>query len=233
MNRRVLSLVGALATLASSAPAFAQGGRGAGRAGGEAPRIGGMARPRATNGARIPGAARVPRSRAGRGDGAPGARPDRRSGSPRAQRHRDRNGDGRPDRHRHHRPRVWWPFFGGLGLSPYGYRSPFYDPFYSGFYDYGALERDAEVDKNVTVRVKPENARVLVNGLLYSGRGKTSFDLPVGQWTVELSAPGYRTEVIALNVEQGVRYRIERKLEKDATQDPRGKTLKVEELPPR
>jgi hypothetical protein len=193
-----------------------------------------MAQPRAGGGARNPvGAARSPRDRSGRGEGAPRARPDQSSDSPRTQRHRDRDGDGRPDRHHHHRPRVWWPFFGGLGHSPFGYRSPFYDPFYSGFYNYGPMDRDSDGDKNVTVRVKPENARVSVNGLLYSGRGKTSFDLPVGQWTVEISAPGYRTEIISLNVEQGVRYRIERKLEKDPTQDPRGRPLKIEELPNR
>jgi hypothetical protein len=162
----------------------------------------------------------------------PGARHERRE-LPRAQRHRDRDGDGRPDRH-HHRPRVWWPyFFGGLGYSSFGYRSPFYDPFYSGFYQPDRLDRDSEAGHNVTVRVKPEHARVVVNGLLYSSKGKTSFDLPMGQWTVEISAPGYRTEIVNLNVEQGVRYRIERKLEKDPTQDPRGRPLKEEILPAR
>lgn len=222
MNRTVLPIAGALAVLVASAPAFAQGGRDGGRSGGGAtPRDGGIARPNRPSGPRAP---------AGR-DGRANRGPDRRSDSPRTQRHRDRNGDGRPDRHHHHRPRIWWPYFGGIGLSPFGYQSPFYDPFYNGFYNYEAFDADTGSAQNITVRVKPENARVLVNGLLYSGKGKTSFNLPAGVWTVEITAPGYRSEIISLNVEQGVRYRIERKLEKDPTRDQRGKALKEEALP--
>jgi hypothetical protein len=80
------------------------------------------------------------------------------------------------------------------------------------------------------VRVQPSDAQVYVNGLLYSNSGKARFTLPSGPWTIEIRAPGYRTERVDLSVEQGKRYKIERKLSRDETFGRDGKPLKLEEL---
>jgi hypothetical protein len=109
-------------------------------------------------------------------------------------------------------------FYGGYYGSPYryGYYDPFYDPFYGSYYYGGGYrERDFDGDENVQLKFSPKDAKVYINGMLYeSKKGKARVDLPTGKWIIEIRAPGYRTEVIELNVEQGVRYGIERKLQK-------------------
>lgn len=133
--------------------------------------------------------------------------------------------------HGHGHGPGWWarrPYWG------YGFGGYFYDPFYSPFYSYGAYDDDGDrnqaEEENIEVRVKPDDAQIYVNGLLYSNRGKARFTLPSGPWTVEIRAPGYQTERIELNVEQGKRYKIERKLRRDETFNRDGKPLKTEEL---
>ena len=134
----------------------------------------------------------------------------------------ERDHGDRRDPHRGYR----WGYPGYYGLFG-GY------DYYGG---YGGLERREDDDRpfkggdNVEIRVKPDNAQVYVNGLLYSNKGKAKFGLPSGPWKIELRAPGYLTQVIELNVEQGIRYTIERKLEKDQEQGPDGRPLKTEEL---
>jgi len=120
---------------------------------------------------------------------------------------------------------VWWPYWNSYGLAPLGYDNPFYDS--------GEPTRKLGFSDNIVLRIQPENARISVNGLLYSSKGKASFDLPVGTWTIEVSAPGYRSETITLNVEQGVQYTVERRLERDPTRDKRGNPLKELDLPSR
>lgn len=142
-------------------------------------------------------------------------------------------GHGHGHHHHHGHGGDWW--YGRPGYwGSFGYGG-FYDPFYSPFYSYGytAREQDREDDRNVEVRVKPDNAQVYVNGLLYSNSGKARFTLPSGPWTIEIRAPGYRTEWIELAVEQGKRYRIERKLQRDETVGRDGRPLKAEELGPK
>jgi len=129
----------------------------------------------------------------------------------------------------------WWGY-GRRGIwGPFGYGGGFYNPFYSPFnsYSYADRDQDREDDRNIDVRVQPDNAQVYVNGLLYSNRGKARFTLPSGPWTIEIRAPGYQTERIELSVEQGKRYKIERKLQRDETLGRDGKPLKAEELDPR
>ena len=249
-RRRVFPILGAALLLTLSLPALAKGG-GGGRAGGGG-RVGvggqGPAGPlgrvqRGGGQGRNPsGGAPRAEGRAGRDKG-PGrndggkTQPGRAGGREnrsQTKRHRDRSKDRRPDRQRRWRNRVWWPYYFGYGASPLAFRSPFYDPFYSGFYySGGSSSEGAELGKNVIVKVKPDNAQIYVNGLLYSNKGRTSFDLPMGQWVVEIRAPGYLPETVTLNVQQGVRYEIERKLQKDPITDGRGRPLKVEELSPR
>lgn len=156
----------------------------------------------------------------------------------------DRPGwDGRTPRGRHDRDHGrwnghgpgWWsrrPYWG------YGFGGYFYDPFYSPFYSYGAFNDSYDVDRrederNIEVKVKPDDAQVYVNGLLYSNNGKARFALASGPWTVEIRAPGYQTERVELNVEPGKRYRIERKLRRDEATGRNGKPLPLEELDPR
>ncbi|HEU4753911.1 MAG TPA: PEGA domain-containing protein, partial [Armatimonadota bacterium] len=83
---------------------------------------------------------------------------------------------------------------------------------------------------NVEIKASPSRTSVYVNGILYSEKGRARFNLPAGQWKIELRAPGYLPQTIDLNVEQGIRYSIERKLEKDRSVGRDGKPLKTEEL---
>ena len=122
---------------------------------------------------------------------------------------RDRRGD-----------RFFYPGYGLFG----------YDSYYGGLENRDNDDRPFKGGDNVEIRVKPDNAQVYVNGLLYSNKGKAKFGLPSGPWKIELRAPGYLTQIIELNVEQGIRYTIERKLEKDLEQGPDRKPLKTEEL---
>jgi hypothetical protein len=141
-------------------------------------------------------------------------------------------------------PSFGWSGFGwpgyGLGWSSYGFGASSYwgSPFYDGYYDpYGpgrdVVERDGEgiQGDNIEVRVSPSNTSVYVNDLLYSNKGRARFSLPEGRWRVDLRAPGYLPETLELQVEQGVRYTIERKLRKDPTRDKNGQPKKAEELP--
>lgn len=139
--------------------------------------------------------------------------------------------------------RDWYwcsPFFGlGFGFwdSPFWYRSPYYDPYYDSYamarYGGADEERGRRGGDNVVVNVSPRNTEVYVNGLQYGRSGRTHFNLPTGVWRLELRAPGCIPQTIDLNVEQGIRYTIERRLEKDAGVRPNGKPLKIEELGPR
>ena len=61
---------------------------------------------------------------------------------------------------------------------------------------------------------------VYVNGILYSTKGNTKISLPVGTWTIEIRAEGYITETIELQIKQGDKYKIERKLQRDPNDRP-------------
>lgn len=147
-------------------------------------------------------------------DAAPGGR---HNTTPRMQRHRDRDGDGRGDRHRGGGipRRDWWR-----------YRSGFYgDSFFYGIYAprmgaYGyRQERERDSGENITINVSPKNTSVFVNGLLYSSKGRARFNLPIGTWKIELQAPGHSPQSLEIKVDQGIRYIIERKLDRDPGRD--------------
>jgi hypothetical protein len=131
-------------------------------------------------------------------------------------------------------PRWWWyrPYgYGfGLGFGP-AFASPFYDPFYNGYYQ--RLDEDDDTKRgggNIDIRVSPKNAEILVNGVRYGEKGRARLNLPSGLWKIELRAPGYAPQTVDLNVDQGIRYSIERKLEKDRTVGKDGRPLKSEDL---
>ena len=125
---------------------------------------------------------------------AAGGNPDSRHGG----------GYGRRWPHRH-----YYGFRGFWG-GPFGYRSRFYDP----FYDRNSSDESSwRGDDNVRVSVSPaKETEVWVNGMLYSRKGKATFNLPTGLWKVELRARGYATQFVDLDVQEGVRYSVERKL---------------------
>lgn len=68
--------------------------------------------------------------------------------------------------------------------------------------------------QNVALRVKPANSWVYLNGIRVQADGKHDIHLPPGRHRLEFVLPGYRTEVAELNVEPGIRYKVERKLAK-------------------
>jgi hypothetical protein len=132
---------------------------------------------------------------------------------------RDRGGDRRDNR-----PRGGWFGRPGYYFNPFGY-----DPYY-GNLEASDESRPTKGGDNVQLRVKPDDAQVYVNGLLYSNRGRARFGLPIGPWKIEIRAAGYVSQTIELNVEQGIRYTIERKLEKDRGVSPDGRPLPTEDL---
>lgn len=241
----VLAVVGALLSVN---PALARGGGADGARGGftgrgfSTPRAGGGLSPGRGGGVRDSGRSPGSQDRGPRGGGR-GAGDVRPGGSDRERRGpTDRpdwdgktpgHGHGHGHDHHHGHGGDWW--YGRPGYwGSFGYGG-FYDPFYSPFGSYGYADRDQDRidERNVEVRVQPDNAQVYVNGLLYSNSGKARFTLPSGPWTIEIRAPGYRTERVELAVEQGKRYKIERKLQRDETVGRDGRPLRSEELGPK
>lgn len=226
--RPQLILLSTLLGLALALPAAARGGGGGGglgRGGGGLGRGGGIG---GIGGGRGGAGGGAGRGGLGRGrDGGPrpgdGSRPGR--GERGGRLNNRRMGAGLGGLRRRHRWPVYYPgwwFYGGFYGGRNWYRSPFYDPFYDGFYFSGQRYRNedraarAEEPKdNVETKVSPENTSIYVNGLLYSSKGKAHFNLPSGKWNVELRAPGYQTQTMELEVQQGQRYTIERKLERE------------------
>jgi hypothetical protein len=136
------------------------------------------------------------------------------------------------------RPRIY-PYY-----EPFYYTSPFYspftpytwgyDPFYGvfGYYDWytspdrrrpleGERERGEEREEwperargNVLLDIQPRDVEVRINGVLTTRDGREVIDLPTGTYRVEVSRKGYRTWETDLVVTQGVRYRLEQRLER-------------------
>jgi len=74
------------------------------------------------------------------------------------------------------------------------------------------VRRDSK--DNVALRVSPKESAVLLNGQLLELRGDDDLELPAGRHRLEFVRPGYRTEVAELDVQSGVQYKVERKLQK-------------------
>ena len=99
----------------------------------------------------------------------------------------------------------------------------FYDPFFYGAYAYSDEGRrhhrndngdDEEVVGNVELDVQPRDARVYVNDTLAAKSGRGTMMLPAGDYSIQIEREGYRSQTIHLDVQPGIRYRIERELQK-------------------
>lgn len=142
-----------------------------------------------------------------------------------------RSGDrDRGDRHRRDRryyyggSYLYTPYYGGLGYygaySPYyGYYDPYYTPYYTPYYapyyggPYGYLDGATVQPADVEIDVQPDDATVFINGTDYPDGAR--FSLPPGDWTAEVSAPGYRSQAFELHLRAGHHYTIRRHLRRD------------------
>jgi len=75
-------------------------------------------------------------------------------------------------------------------------------------------EARRDTKDNVDLRVSPGDSAVLLNGRLIELKGNEALELPAGRHRLEFVRPGYRTEVAELEVQSGVQYKVERKLQK-------------------
>jgi hypothetical protein len=168
------------------------------------------------------------------GSGSGGGRSNRGS--------RDRFYDGRghdggysfPDRRgtRRHYP-YYEPYYHYTSPlhSPFTPFSWGYDPFYSvfGYSDWYTqtdrrrpLERQDSYEEewsgrergNVLLDIEPRDVEVRINDVRATRDGRAVIDLPTGTYRVEVSRKYYRTWVTELVVSQGVRYRLEQRLER-------------------
>lgn len=150
-----------------------------------------------------------------------------------ALRHRRRDGEGGHHRRLRRELRYMrWYNWSGLYGGGLWWGNPYYDPFYrTGSYrDEDQEDRQQKGERNIEVRVQPREAEISVNGVSY-GRGRASFSLPSGAWTMELTAPGYLPQILELIVEPGVKYRVERSLKRDESSGRRGRPLDEEKVP--
>lgn len=94
----------------------------------------------------------------------------------------------------------------------------------------------ARVQDNVRLNVSPSKTWVFLNGVRIDADGRDKLALPEGRYRLEFVRPGYRTEVAELNVQNGIRYDVQRKLtalqpgeEADIRIDEPGRAVSVEE----
>jgi hypothetical protein len=68
--------------------------------------------------------------------------------------------------------------------------------------------------ENVDLRVSPKESWVYLNGVRIDAQGRGKISLPPGKHRLEFVAQGRRSEMAELDVQPGVVYRVERKLQK-------------------
>lgn len=104
--------------------------------------------------------------------------------------------------------------------------------------DSGDRRKDERVriPDNVKLSVSPSKTWVFLNGVRIDADGRSKLALPEGRYRLEFVRPGYRTEVAELNVQNGIRYDVQRKLtslqpgeEADLRIDDPGSAVSVEE----
>jgi hypothetical protein len=104
----------------------------------------------------------------------------------------------------------------GWGYGGYG----FPDDVYDSSTRYEGQDKAGVGKGNVELKLSPKNVEVYVNGVLYGTKGNSKISLPTGMWTIEIRAEGYLTETVDLEVKQGIKYKIERKLQRDPNYRP-------------
>jgi hypothetical protein len=107
-------------------------------------------------------------------------------------------------------------YYGGLGYHRGYWRSGFDLGVFVGAssrYSHRRYEdrRDFRYG-NVALHVSPEEVRVYLNGIQIERDGRSELELPPGHHRLEFLRRGYETEVLHLDVEPGVDYRVSRKL---------------------
>jgi hypothetical protein len=122
---------------------------------------------------------------------------------------------------------YFYPYYGGpygYGFADDPYFSPFYlDPYFNDSY-FGSYatpwasrygEEDHWSDRgNVQLQIDPKDVQVEVDGIPSTNSGRAALNLPTGKHEIVVTRRGYRPWSITLDVQQGVRYRLEQKLER-------------------
>ena len=116
-------------------------------------------------------------------------------------------------------PVPYHPYYDGFYGSSFSYDPFFYDPFYSDFWNQSYAPGYSSADEwskrgNVQLQVDPKDVEVMVDGIPSARSGRAVLNLPAGMHHVEITHPGYRPWVLDLDVQQGVRYRLEQHLER-------------------
>lgn len=128
----------------------------------------------------------------------------------------------RPSLERFRRPSVFFGggYYGSRYYNRFYYLDPFvYDPFYFDAWgspyqsDYGAAD-DWSRRGNVQLHVDPKDVEVIVDGIPSAKGGRAVLSLPAGKHQIEIVRRGYRPWRLDLDVQQGVRYRLEQDLER-------------------
>jgi hypothetical protein len=123
------------------------------------------------------------------------------------------------DRFRGRGPSSRGLYYPGFYYDPFFY-SPFYaDPFFydrwGSYYSRGYRSEDGWPDRgNVALLVEPRDVEVIVDGIPSAKGGRAVLSLPTGPHHIEIRRSGYRTWALDLDVKQGVRYRLEQRLER-------------------
>lgn len=119
------------------------------------------------------------------------------------------------------------PYYNGFLFSPF-YNDPFFDDgFYSDYWgqpyppDYYSREGWSKRG-NVELHVDPKDVEVIVDGIPTANSGRAVLDLPSGPHHIEIRRAGYQPWVLELDVKQGVRYRLDQRLERLPTTEEQG-----------
>jgi hypothetical protein len=125
-----------------------------------------------------------------------------------------------------------WGSFYPPGYSFYYYQplvpAPVYIPWVPAYWpDYLAPD-EWSTSGNVQLQVQPAKVTVTVDGIPIASGGQSILSVPTGVHHFEIARPGYRPWILDLDVKQGVRYRLEPRLE-PVPQDQMGPSGK---LPP-
>src|SRR5690242_8066359 len=84
----------------------------------------------------------------------------------------------------------------------------------SVFFFFSSRRRHTRLTCDWSSDVCSSDLQVYVDGVLSARDGRATLNLPTGRWRLELVRPGYRTETVDIEVNQGVSVRVDRRLER-------------------